>query len=249
MGYAGINNNLAMEFDILQDALGPELQPHCDADLRNEHQYSRPTGRETIQSEPTRTSRTACTSGAISAVPPMGGSCAGFMCTNGAMHQVVIGYTPPAGHQSNGTLAIWLDNINPQTHKPNPGAPPTITVPYNITGLSLDNGMAWVGFTASQPSQGTAQDILAWEFTPHSSSQVTQVIPPGGTPATYPFGSHDMVVTYPPGFTNPDGILMTVQATPWNRNAFFQQRLLGTQFANESVWCIWERVEIVSFIR
>jgi len=167
-------------------------------------------------------------------VPPMGGSCAGFSCTNGAVHQVVIEYTPPMGHQTTGTLSIWLDHIDPATHSPLPGAQPTITVPYTITALSLDNGMGWVGFTASQPSQAATQDILAWEFTPHSIIQVTQVIPPGGVPATYPFGGHDMVVTYPEGFINPNGILMTVRATPWNRNTFFAQRLLGTQFANET---------------
>ncbi len=233
MGYAGINNNLAVEFDIHQDPWDPNAShvavQSCGTNTNTPVHQAGSYTIGTHQNVPN-----CLYSGAISAVPPMGGSCAGFMCTNGAMHQVVIEYTPPAGHQSNGTLAIWLDNIDPQTHEPNPGAPPTVTVPYDIAGLSLDNGMAWVGFTASQPSQGTAQDILAWEFTPHSSSQVTQVIPPGGTPATYPFGSHDMVVTYPPGFTNPDGILMTVLATPWNRNTFFQQRLLGTQFANES---------------
>ncbi len=52
---------------------------------------------------------------------------------------------------------------------------PIIAVPYNVsfsnsnpTGLNLDNGSAWVGFTGSQPIMSTAQDILAWEFTPHT---------------------------------------------------------------------------------
>jgi hypothetical protein len=80
----------------------------------------------------------------------------------------------------------------------------------------------------------TAQDILAWEFTPHTALQITQTIPPGGTENDFVFGGYEQAVTYPTGFTNPQGILMTVLATPWNRNTFYLQRLLGTQFSNET---------------
>jgi Legume lectin domain len=234
MGYAGINNNLAVEFDIHQDPWDPNAShvavQSCGLNTNTPVHMA---GDYTIG---LHSNVPDCLlSGAIQSVPAMGGTCSGGRCTDGAVHQVVIQYTPPVGHQPMGTLTIWLDPMFvPGTHFPAPGATPTITTAYNVDALSLNNGSAWVGFTASQPRVATAQDILAWEFTLHGPVQVQQVIPPGGTPATYSFGEHEMVVTYPPGFTNPAGILMTVLATPTDRNTFFQQRLLGTQFANES---------------
>lgn len=234
MGYAGINNNLTVEFDIHQDAWDPNSSHvavqscgvntntpvHMDGDYTIGQHHNVPN---------------CLYSGAIAAVPPMGGICSGTSCSNGPVHQVVIDYTPPTGQQGMGTLAIWLDHIDPSTHEPLPGAPPTVMVPYNIsTALSLNNGMAWVGFTASEPAQGTAQDILAWEFTPHTPIEDMQVISNGGTPTNFPFGSHEMVVTYPPGFMNPDQIVMTVLATPWNPSTFYAQRLMGTPFADEA---------------
>ena len=79
-----------------------------------------------------------------------------------------------------------------------PNSPTVINVPYNIsfsnsnpTGLNLDNGKAWVGFTGSQPIMSTAQDILAWEFTPHTPLQITQTIPPGGQENDFVFGGFE----------------------------------------------------------
>jgi hypothetical protein len=109
-------------------------------------------------------------------------------------------------------------------------------------GLKLDTlackgqgpcGYAWAGFTASQPSEGTAQDILAWEFTLSTPAQIQQTIQPGGMPTTFGFGVHQTTVTYPPGFQNQNGILMTVTATPANGSDFYRQRLAGTAFSNE----------------
>ena len=50
----------------------------------------------------------------------------------------------------------------------------------------------------------------------------------------FTFGGHQFAVTYPFGFTNPHGITMTVLATPWNQQTFYDQRLMGTDFANEN---------------
>ncbi len=55
---------------------------------------------------------------------------------------------------------------------------------------------------------------------PHPHS-MTQVISNGGYATDrFPFGGHEMVVTYPPGFMNPDQITMTVLATPTNPDRF-----------------------------
>ena len=240
MGYAGINNNLAVEFDIFGNPWDPNSNhvavqscgPNTNTPVHLPGDY-------TIGQNHNVESCLLSQAAINTTIPMLGGACnpSTRTCADGPLHQVVIEYTPPAGHQASGTLQIWLDPIFiAGTHTPDPKSPPVINVPYNINQLNLDpsNGGAWVGFTASQPAAGTAQDILAWEFTPHLATKVQQVIPPGGTPATYPFGAHDMVVTYPLGFINQGGILMTVLATPWDRNTFFKQRLLGTQFANET---------------
>ena len=161
---------------------------------------------------------------------------------DGAVHQAVVEYTPPAQNQNFGTLQVWLDpTFIAGTHTPAPTSLPNISVPYNVAfsnsnplGLNLDGGKAWVGFAGSQPIMSTAQDILAWEFTPHTPLQITQTIPPGGVENDFVFGGYIFATTYPNGFTNPDGIQMTVLSTPTNRNTFFTQRLLGTQFANET---------------
>lgn len=243
MGYAGINNNVAIEFDIDQNAWDPNSNhvavqscgPGTNTPVHLPGVYTIGQNHDV----------TSCllSSGAINtSVETIGPMCASNGCQNGLMHQVVIEYTPPAPGQPSGTLQVWLDPQFIQgTHTPVPGAPTVINVPFNIaysssnpTGLNLDNGKAWVGFTGSQPTMSTAQDILAWEFTPHTALQITQTIPPGGQENDFIFGGYEQAVTYPTGFTNPQGIQMTVLATPWNRNAFYVNRLLGTQFSNET---------------
>jgi hypothetical protein len=245
MGYAGINNNLAIEFDTQGNAWDPNSNhvaiqscgPNTNTPVHLPGEY-------TIGNNHNVTSCLLSQAAINTTVPLIGDNCnGGLRCQDGAMHQVVVEYTPPAPGQNMGTLQVWLD---PQfivgTHTPVPGAPTVITVPYNIafsssnpTGLNLDtNGTAYVGFTASQPVQSTAQDILAWEFTPHTTLQITKPIPNGGIENDFAFGGFQQAVTYPNGFTPPPGTTMTVQATPVNRNTFYTQRLLGTQFANET---------------
>lgn len=248
MGYAGISNNLAIEFDILQDPWDPipnhiaiqTCGPNTNTPVHLPGDYTIGTNDHV----------TSCLyNSAIYDLPSgsqLGGTCSGSSCTDGAMHNVVIGYTPPNSQTGQpGMLQIWLDPpFLPNTHTPVPGAPTVLNVPYNIVynsetnplGLNLDplnGGSAWVGFTASQPNDGTVQDLLGWEFTNQAPTQVQQVIQPGGTPTVFAFGSHQTTVTYPAGFTNPNGTLMTVLATPTDRLQFYQMRLLGTQFANE----------------
>jgi hypothetical protein len=243
MGYAGINNNLAIEFDIQQNPWDPNTNhvavQSCGPSTNT------PVHLPGIYTIDQNHDVTSCllSSGAINTtVPAIGDNCTSGRCQDGAVHQVVVEYTPPAPGQPQGTLQVWLDpQFIPGTHTPEPGAPTVINVPYNVTfsnsnptGLNLNNGSAWVGFTGSQPQASTVQDILAWEFTPHTSLQLQQLIPPGGTENDYIFGGYEFAVTYPTGFINTNDLLMTVLATPWNKLTFFQQRLLGTQFADEA---------------
>lgn len=245
MGYAGINNSLAIEFDLLQDPWDPNgnhiaiqtCGPGTNTPVHMDGSYT--IGNH--QNVPNCLYNNAI----YTPSTPMGGTCNGESCSDGTVHDVVIGYNPPSQTLPGGLLQIWLD---PQylsgTHTPK--GRPNLMAPYNIVydsmnnplGLMLDPrpgkvGYAWVGFTSSQPDEGMQMDILAWEYTPSGPVQIQQVIQPGGTPTNFIFGSHKTTVTYPQGFMNPNNIVMVVTATPVDRVQFDQTRLQGTQFANE----------------
>ena len=251
LGYSGINDSLAVEFDILQNAWDPNgnhvaIQT-CGGNPAVFNSPVHEPGTYTIGNNHNVTS-CLLSAGAINSNLPstLGPTCNGESCNDGPMHQVVIEYTPPLGQQP-GSLQVYLDpQFQPGTHTPVTGAPTILNVPYNIAyspsnplGLQPANiSSLFVGFTASVENGGTTTDILAWELTPHAPSQITQQIPPGGMENDFSFGGHQFGVTYPPGFMNcqPGGdcIYMTVMATPVNQQTFYTQRLLGTQFADEN---------------
>jgi Bacterial lectin len=247
LGYSGIANSLVVEFDILQDPWDPNSNhiavQSCGAIYNSPvHLQGNYTigNNQQVKSCLLNQSQQSISS----AIPMIASTCKPpGPCADGALHDVVILYTPPPKGQANGTgqLQIWFDP--PFTDKTHhivvPGTPPTISVPLTIEKLLyLDTTncppgtkcSAWVGFTASQPSDATAQDILGWDF---SSNQITQPVPPGGIENLFDFGPHQYGVTYPNGFIPPVGLLMTVTATPVERLQFYQTRLLGTMFANE----------------
>lgn len=250
LGYAGINNNLVIEFDILQDAWDPNsnhiaIQTCGPATNTPVHE----SGDYMIGNNNMVQSCLLSQQSIDSNIPMLGGTCSDGVCMDGLVHQAVIQYMPPSATQP-GALQIWIDpTFLSGTHTPT--GPPNMNVPYNIvydaqtnpSGLNLDTtnctgqgpcGSAWVGFTASQPPNGgTVQDVFGWEFTQHATIMVQQVIQPGGMPTVFNFGSHQSTVTYPAGFQNPNNTLMTFTATPVDRGQFYQTRLLGTQFANE----------------
>jgi len=81
----------------------------------------------------------------------------GIMLANGAPHELLVAY-------SSGILEVAIDNIV------------YITVPYTFedggqymngigaAGLDLQDGMAWMGFTASTGGATADHDILSWSF-------------------------------------------------------------------------------------
>jgi Legume lectin domain len=249
LGYAGINNSLAIEFDLAQNPWDPNgnhiavqtCGPNTNTPVHDNGSYTIGNHQNVPNCLYSYMDKGAIYTPQIM----MGGTCNGESCTDGIKHDVVIGYTAPSQMQPQSLLQVWLD---PQyvngTHTPK-GAP-NLSVPYNIVydsqinpfGLQLDYrngamGNAWVGFASSQPDDGMQMDILAWQYTPGGPSQVQQLIQPGGTQTVFNFGEHQTTVTYPKGFMNDNNILMTVVATPTDRQMFYQNRLAGTMFANE----------------
>lgn len=248
LGYSGINNSLAVEFDVYDDPWDPNSNhiaiQSCGG---NPALFNSPVhipGNFTIGNNHNVTSCLLSQAAINTGVAQLGGSCNQQGCTDGSIHQVVIEYTPPAANQQQGMLQVWLDPVFfPGTHTPALGQPTVLSVPYNIvysstntSGLVLSStsGGLWAGFTGGQTAgAGSTQDIFAWEFTLHQAVQVTLPIPNGGVENDFSFGGHQMGVTYPTQI-NGNGLFMTVLATPWDEATFYNQRLLGTPFANEN---------------
>ncbi len=253
LGYSGINDSLAVEFDILGNDWDPNgnhiaIQT-CGG---NQAMFNSPVHEPGTYTIGNNDNITSCLL-SQNAINPnltsnLGPICNEDSCMDGPIHQVVIEYTPPMGEQP-GSLQVYLDpQFQPGSHVPINGAPTVLNVPYNIVyspsnplGLQPANiDTLFVGFTASVENGGTTTDILSWEFTPQAPSQITQPIGNGGVLTDFAFGGHQLGVTYPEGFTNncqppnQNCFLMTVTATPVNQQTFYMQRLMGTNFANEN---------------
>ena len=77
----------------------------------------------------------------------------------------------------------------------------------------------------------------------------TQVISNGGTPTKFPFGSHEMAVTYPPGIyeTGPD---CDDRAGDVVESEYLYANVLwGLRSPMRHALRIWRRAEIVLFTR
>jgi hypothetical protein len=268
MGYAGIPNSLAIEFDTFNNPQGWDPNGNHVAVQSCGTANNTPVHNPGVYTIFNNHNVTSCLVGPLTGkgaginpngydpnVPTLGVSCGGSSCTDGKVHDVVIEYTPPTVVGGNGTLMVWVDPMFiAGSHTPVRTALANINIPYNIDntynpkGIALSSGSAWVGFTGSQTAEYQQEDIIGWEFTPHTSVSVTQVIqdcsknpnPSTCQPADtkFAFGGHVEKVTYFQGFINnpsdpTDPFLMTVTATPVSRSAFYNARLKGTPFANE----------------
>ncbi|HUK73929.1 MAG TPA: L-type lectin-domain containing protein [Candidatus Bathyarchaeia archaeon] len=249
LGYSGLNNSLAVEFDILGNPWDPNGN-HIAIQTCGAYQFNSPVhepGTYTIGNNNAITSCLLNQNAINDNLPSMlGPMCNGETCTDSS-HYVVIEYIPPAMNQQMGSLLVYLDPpLQADSLVPVIGAPTVLNVPYNLLysstnqlGLVPSNlNQLYVGFTASAENGGTTTDIVNWVFTPQAPTQITLPIANGGVENDFTFGGHQLGVTYPSTFSNcqPNGpcILMTVTATPVNQQMFYMQRLQGTQFANET---------------
>src|ERR1035438_1143763 len=115
MGYAGINNNLAVEFDIHQDPWDPNASHVAVQSCgQNTNTPVHTAGDYTIGRHPNVPN--CLYSNAINtSIPPMGGNCGGFTCTNGAVHQVLAilfdGAHELVGHPHRVVRVLVLDRL------------------------------------------------------------------------------------------------------------------------------------------
>lgn len=240
IGYAGIPNSLAIEFDTSQEAWDPTSN-HVAAQSCGTATNG-PVHNLGVYTIGQNHNVTSCLvnqnpSAINSNVPHIGVTCdSSAVCQDGAVHQAVVEYTAPKNNNP-GTLKVWLDPVFIKgTHTPDKNSVPQINIPYTIDGtgeLMLDNGAAWVGFTGSQNGQGQVQDVFAWEFTPHQDIIIVQEIKDGGQQTNFTYGGHVYAVTYPQGFVNVNHIQMSVDAMPIDKTTFYNTRLKNTAFSNE----------------
>ncbi|MCT7997214.1 SBBP repeat-containing protein [Laspinema olomoucense] len=126
LGYSGIYNSLAVEFDTFDN---DETGTHDPSD-NHLSVHTGGTGRNSVGIAPL---------GVTSEIPNM---------SDGEVHTVKVKYIP-------GTLQIFMDDLST----------PVLTVPVDLgTTLDLDDGNAWVGFTAAAAGAWENHDILNWTF-------------------------------------------------------------------------------------
>ena len=131
MGYAGITNSLAVEFDTWDNN---ESGQFLVRDPDDNHVSVQTRGTET------NAEFKAFSLGLTPNFPEL---------SDGQVHAVKIEYIP-------GTLSIYVDDLQL----------PVLAVKTDLeTLLTLDDGKAWVGFTAATWNAFENHDILNWAFT------------------------------------------------------------------------------------
>jgi hypothetical protein len=131
LGYAGIPNSLAIEFDTWQNSeLGDPNSNHISVHTRG-----------TMPNSADETGHLGLTS----AIPYL---------SDGGRHRASIRYLPP-DRSAPGFLAVYVDD-----------APiPDLSLELDLSQvLRLDNGRAFIGFTASTGGASDRHEILRWEL-------------------------------------------------------------------------------------
>jgi hypothetical protein len=181
IGYDGIPNSLAVEFDTFAN-FGPG--PNNDPNGNHVGVQSCGTDPNSADHLATHGDSVSCNLGLQSSLP--------IILANGGVHTAKIEYTSPAECDGcNGVLQVTLDGVDLFT----------LTGENQISPLDLSTllslgsgGTALVGFTAATGAFEENNDILSWTFTPHTSTTIEENIPPGQQ-GVFTFGSFNYKVT------------------------------------------------------
>jgi len=253
LGYSGIDNSLALEFDTFynspwdpQDLAGGSYYndnhislQDCGAGQTNSSaHYSSDSGpgcEVMLAGSDDATVPTLISNPNSSAVA--GTAPTPVTLADGNVHQVVVVYNGPNDMPAN-YLYVYLDPaFEPGTVTPVSGSTPLFSGSYDITqALNLlnsgtANDSAYVGFTSATGAAFETHELLAWTFTPHTPVTQQQPLQPAGstTYTTFPFGTHTYGVQYPANGPATTNVSMTVTATTVSPT-LFSQLIAGTPF-------------------
>ncbi len=227
MGYGGIPNSVALEFDTYDNDYDPTDIPGSYSD---NHVALQSCG----LNQGTPNANSPAHIGTGNCLLSLGGPNSSTVSTlvqnpqtstatptpvtlaDGNVHQVVMVYNGPLDTPAN-TLSVYLDpQFNPGTLTPVAGSVPLFTGSFDITqymNLTSNSGFspAYVGFTSATGSAFEQHELMAWTFTPHTTVSQQQPLNPPGTATTFDFGTHSYTPNFPPG-TNTNDITMGVIA-------------------------------------
>jgi Bacterial lectin len=173
IGYDGIDNSLAVEFDTYQNSYDPNAN----------HVAVQSCGTANNTADHT----TSCKLG----IAPM----PGVSLADGNVHTAVLQYDP--GGEGPGTLSIFIDNVG----MPVLTVPLQLDTLLNLNFPEDGTQTAYVGFTGATGAASENNDILTWTFTPGGTTAptpITQTLTPGpGIHTTnYVFGSYNHKYQY-----------------------------------------------------
>lgn len=183
IGYGGINNSLAIEFDTFANSWDPEFVPNSNM-FRANHVAIQSCGTGV------NTSNHATCEIAISPAP---------VDLSKGPHTVQIEYTPAIPAPPNciecsftpAALQVTIDGLAVFDGPVEVDLTRLLTLaqlPGSSEGAPLDS--AYVGFTAATGDFVENNDILSWTFTPHASQTIIQNNLPPNVFTTYNFGSY-----------------------------------------------------------
>ncbi len=212
LGYSGIDNSLAVEFDTYTNDYDPNGQTEGGTQANHIAVQSCGSGVNSASHLPTGClvhDELVPTNSAINDTLPLN-------LSDGQFHEVVVEYSGAGGTPAN-LLSIYVDPaFVPGTHTPIAGSTPVISVTYTFNQhLELLSGdSAYVGFTAATGALFEQNEIAAWTYTPHEPATQQQPLAAAGDLTPFPFGAHTYGVTYPSGGPDTTNIDMVVTANP-----------------------------------
>jgi hypothetical protein len=212
LGYGGIDNSVALEFDTYQNTWDPQDIP----DTTNDNHVAVQSCAPGMPNSPDHLAVSTDSEGTVDCLVSLGATSTlvsnpnssadgvtPITLADGKVHDVVVVYNGPLDTPAN-TLSLYIDPAyNPGTHTPVAGSIPIFQGPYNITqainlmNSGAANDSAYVGFTAGTGGYFESQEIMGWTYTPHTTVQQQQPLAPPGSPTTFDFGTHTYTVTYP----------------------------------------------------
>ena len=239
LGYGGIDNSLAFEFDTYRNTWDPQ-DVFANTNPNNDNHVAIQNCGAGLPNSPDHTGNCLVQLNAATLALPAINSILGLTMADGNVHQVVITYAGPTEATPN-QLQIFIDPpFNPGTLTPSPLAVPVLSGIYNIgANLNLINSAAgnntpsldsaYVGFTSATGAAFEQHEVMNWTFTPHTSVTQVQPIAQGGQPTVFPFGAHVYATTYPADIptTNISQQVIANTITP----QLFSQLVAGGPFA------------------